>query len=261
MKKAVLLFVVFLSLLSPDLFSQNDSLPPLSTDRPTYSIAPVIVPHNTFQIETGFLFQNESTDFSDIKDMYFGQTLFRYGLFNNFELRLSASYRQQTITAKETGLDSTITGVNPISVGLKFKIFDGKGVIPQLGFIADMTLRHIGKAGFHPTYSYPTGRILATNQITKNLSFLYNIGFAYNGESADGFFIWSGALVYTLFNKLSIYVEPFGSFDHNNLPTNNFDAGLTFLIRHNMQIDVSGGTSFTSSSNYANIGFSWRIPR
>jgi hypothetical protein len=261
MKKIILIFTVVYLVVFSEIQAQNDSIPAFSADRPTYSIAPVVVPKRFFQIETGVLFQKESTDFADVRDMYLGQTLLRYGLFDNFELRFSASYREQKITPKNTDIDSVTNGVNPISVGLKFRIFDGKGVLPELGFEADMTLRHIGKDGFHPTYSYPTARILANNVITRNFSFLYNFGFAYNGESADGFFIWSGALVYTVFNKASLYAEMYGSFDHNNMPTNNVDFGFMYVLGQNMQLDISGGTSFTSTVSYINGGFTWRIPR
>lgn len=260
MKKLILVSAVFLIFLSSNISAQGDSIPGFSADRPTYSIAPAVVPRKYFQIETGILVQKESTDYADVRDLYLGQTLFRYGLFDNFELRFSASYREQKITTSETNIDSVINGVNPISVGLKFRMFDGKGIIPELGFEADMTLRHIGKDGFHPTYSYPTARILANNTISKNFSFLYNFGFAYNGESADGFFIWSGALVYTMFSKVSLFGELYGSFDHNNMPTNNLDFGLMFQLRHNMQLDIAGGTSFTSSTSFINAGFTWRIP-
>ncbi len=259
MKKFILVFtVVYLVIFSAR--AQNDSIPALSTDRPTYGFAPVVVPKRFFQIETGVLYQKESTDFADTRDLYLGQTLLRYGLFDNFELRFSASYREQKITPKNTDIDSVTSGVNPISVGLKFRMFEGKGILPELGFEADMTMRHIGKDGFHPTYSYPTARILAANTLSKNFSFIYNFGFAYNGESADGFFIWSGAFVYTVFNKASFYAEMYGSFDHNNMPTNNMDFGFMYVFGHNIQLDISGGKSFTSTTSYINAGFSWRIP-
>ncbi len=261
MKKFFLIFVLSQIVITLDVIAQNDSIAPLSTDRPTFSIAPNVVPKRTFQIETGFLFEKESTDLDDIDNLYLGMTLLRYGLFQNFEIRLGGTYRQMDIQPKDESPDSTISGLGAVRVGLKFNITEEKGIIPNLGFVADMTLRHIGKDGFHPTYSYSTARFVAANTLSKNFLLGYNLGFAYNGENADGFFIWSVVLSYTMFNRVSLFVEPYGAFDHNNLPHYDFDAGIVWQIRHNMQIDISAGTSFSTSNSFVNAGFSWRLPR
>ena len=261
MKKITFLFVLFQAAIALNVSAQNDSIVPLSTDRPTYSIAPDVIPLNSFQIETGVLFQKESTDVDNINNMYLGLTLLRYGLFKNFEIRVAGTYRKMDIQPKEVGRDSTILGMGAVQVGLKFHIADEKGIIPNLGFEADITMRHIGKDGFHPTYSYPTARFVAVNTLSKNFSLGYNFGFAYNGESPDGFFIWSVVLNYTIFNKVSLFVEPYGTFDHNNMPHNDFDGGILWQVRHNLQVDVSAGTSFTNSAGFVSAGLSWRIPR
>ncbi len=261
MKKITFLFILSQIVITLDVIAQNDSIAPLSTDRPTYSIAPNVVPKRTFQVETGFLFEKESTDLDDIDNLYLGMTLLRYGLFQNFEIRLEGTYRQMVIQPNDESPDSTISGLGAVKVGLKFNITEEKGIVPNLGFVADITLRHIGKDGFHPTYSYSAARFVAANTLSKNFSLGYNLGFAYNGENADGFFIWSVVLNYTMFNSISLFAETYGTFDNNNLPHNDFDAGIVWQIRHNMQVDITAGTSFSSSVSFVNAGFSWRLPR
>jgi len=96
------------------------------------------------------------------------------------------------------------------------------------------------------------------------------LGFAYNGEDADGFFIYSAVLGYSILPKLSIFVEPYGNFDSNDFPNHYVDGGLAYIIRPNMQFDISGGLSIGDNFNrnsesinkkFVSLGFSWRIPR
>jgi hypothetical protein len=90
-----------------------------------------------------------------------------------------------------------------------------------------------------------------------------NAGFSYNGSNPDGFFIYRVAMSYNILDKLAFYVEPWGNFDHGDLPNHKIDAGFTYIVRNNLLVDISGGfgLSQTNDRSFATVGLSWRIPR
>ena len=266
MKKFIAIFLIAFSV---GLYAQQDSVSVINTDRPTNSTSPILVPKGAFQIETGFLYTSEVSDHFTRDEINVLGTMFRYGVFDNFELRLYGTFSGIDYKDTELGTDSTLNGFGNVSVGFKVHVVEEKGLRPELAIVADMTLRHIGPEGLHPTFSYPVSKIAASNTLSKKFSVGYNLGFAYNGEDADGFFLYSAILYYAVIPKLSLFIEPYGNFDQNDFPNHYVDGGLTYLIRQNMQLDLSAGMSIGDNINrsaesinqqFVSVGFSWRIP-
>ncbi|MCD4789735.1 MAG: transporter [Bacteroidales bacterium] len=245
------------------LIAQTDTIPKLVTDRPKQTASPVIVPKGSLQIETGFIYETKSDDEFNIENIIVGPTVLRYGLFENLELRLAGSYQNRNVCIKESSHDSTFAGMGSVAVGIKIFIIEEKGLRPEMAFLADMTLRHIGEERLKPTFSYPIAKIVASHTLSNKFLFGYNLGFAYNGETADGFFVYSAVLSYNIIPKLAAFIEGYGNFDNGNLPNHLIDGGLTYLIRHNFQLDLSAGTGISDNTDkyFINLGFSWRIPR
>lgn len=261
MKNFILIYL-FVLILFPA-FAQNDTIPNISTDRPTAAVGSYIVPKGTFQIESGVIYTNRN-DQTEIKELWsYATTLLRYGVLDNFEVRLASSYESANIYTKETQTDSIISGMGPLSAGFKFTVVHEKGIRPEIAIAASITFRHLGHKSYAPTYSYPIGLITASNTLSKRFSLGYNIGFAYDGETADGFFIYAVYLGFQITDRLWSFVEVFGNFDNGNFPNHKIDGGLTYLLRHNLQIDLTGGTGFSSDVDkyFLNAGISWRIPR
>jgi len=86
----------------------------------------------------------------------------------------------------------------------------------------------------------------------------YNIGYDYFGKG-------NGNLTYSLVfgigvnDKAGIYVETFGSYIDFEMNEVNFDAGLTYLVMKNLQLDFSFGNGINTDLNYLAAGFSWLI--
>ena len=58
-----------------------------------------------------------------------------------------------------------------------------------------------------------------------------------------------------------MYIEPFGLWDDVSDFSHNFDAGVTYLVNDNCQLDFSFGTGITNNMNYISVGGSWLIER
>jgi hypothetical protein len=255
------LIMLFLSL--GYLIAQNDSIPFLNSDRPSQSESPYLMQKGYFQIETGAMYVDRDDSEKELQRIRLGTTLLRYGVFANFEIRITDSYEWMHVFMKEDLSDSTESGMGPVTAGFKVFVAEEKGIIPEMSILGNITFRHLGDEVFSPTYSYPSGKLLCRHSLTKNLSLGYNIGFGYSGENADGFFIYSGYLGYYITPKFWAFAEVYGNFDNGDTPSNRGDAGFSYRIRQNLQVDLSGGIAFDNNVNryFGSVGLSWRIPR
>jgi len=61
--------------------------------------------------------------------------------------------------------------------------------------------------------------------------------------------------------KVAIYIEPYGELIDMAEFVLNFDTGLTYLVKDNVQLDFSFGTGLTHKMNYISIGCCWKITR
>jgi hypothetical protein len=263
MKKFILIYSILLIIFPCTTFAQNDSIPDIITDRPTQAESPYIVPKGSFQIESGIVYTSRN-DQTDTKEQWsIATTMLRYGIFNNFEVRVFSSYESTNVYVKETQVDSTYSGMGPITAGFKITVAKEKGIRPEIAIVASITFRHLGDKNYSPTYSYPIGKLALSHTLSKRFSLGYNIGFAYSGEDADGFFIYAGYLGFKITNRLWSFIEAYGDFDNGAFPNHKLDAGLTYLIRRNLQIDISGGIGISQvvDKYFLNAGISWRLPR
>jgi hypothetical protein len=237
--------------------------PEMVTDRPTYSVSSTNLPANSFQIETGVIFEKTSEPEYNYDQWYVGTTLLRYGVWKRFEMRMASHYQITNGEILETQADTTEQGFGPLNLGFKVHVIKEKGIRPEIAIVADITLRHIGNESYRPMFSYPTARFTASHTLLEDLSLGYNAGFAYNGSNADGFFLYSAYMTYRMLPKLTLFGEVYGNFDHGNLPNHRIDGGLTVLLRHNLQVDCSIGTGFDANidKSFVNAGLSWRGPR
>ena len=62
-----------------------------------------------------------------------------------------------------------------------------------------------------------------------------------------------------MYDKVGIYVEGYGEKGYQDLYILNADAGITYLLKENIQLDFSFGSG--EYMNYFATGVSWRIDR
>lgn len=255
--------LLILTLLSLHLISQNETLTTIISDKPTQTESPFLVPQGYFQMETGFGYVDRDDKEKHLTRLQVASTLFRYGLFRQFELRASGGLEWVDVHDKETEVDSAYGGLDPVTVGFKVFVAEEKGWRPQMAIVGNITLRHIGNEYLRPTFSYPLGKLICRHSLTKKLSLGYHLGFTWNGEKADGFFIYSSHLGYSIVSRLWAFAEVYGTFDNGDQPNHRGGAGLSYRIRHNLKADLSMGLAFNKNVDRYTVtaGLSWRIPR
>lgn len=239
------------------------SVPELITDRPDQTESSCTVPKNSLQIETGFIYENYDIGGVELNNWGIATTLLRYGVWDNFELRLGSYYQQTKVKSDYFNVDSTQSGMGPILAGFKVFVVEKKGIRPEISIMADLTLNQVGNLDYRPTYTYSSIKILASHTLSNFFSLGYNLGFASDGETASGLFVYSVVLGMNISEKFGAFAEIYGTSAKGDSPNHRIDGGLTYLVRHNLQLDIAGGTGLDSGIKmyFVNFGLTWRIPR
>lgn len=243
-------FILFLFLLT--IFANAQGTIPIQADRPDQTETPYLVPEGMIQVETGFTLQKNNT-FSKTNTL--PSTLWKYGLNENFELRLITSF------TSENNNNETISGLIPVLIGCKIKISNENGFIPKTSFIGHLLIPKLASKPFQADYFAPKFRFVMQHTLSNKFSLSYNLGAEWNGFSAEPTFIYTLTTGFSFSEKIGMYIETFGFAPQKDKANHSFDGGITYLINDNFMLDLSSGFGITKNApkNYFAIGFSFRI--
>jgi len=246
--KAKILFYILL--ISSSIYSQT--IEPIQTDRPDQTETPAIVPKGMFQVETGFTFQKND---AISKSFILPSTLWKYGVNENFELRLITEFLSEEINNEK------FNGLSPIYLGFKVKLAEEKGIIPKTSFIAHIGLPNAASTRYKTDYFAPEFRFTMQHTLSEKFSLSYNLGAEWDGFSAEPTFLYTLTTGYAITPKIGSYIELFGFAPQNNKANHNLDGGITYLINNNFMVDLSSSIGITDNApdHYIAFGFSFRI--
>ncbi len=258
--KNLIVFIGFLMGAANVLKAQENGYEELITDRPDQTESASIVPAGHFQIETGFVFERHEMNSQTHDNLELFTTLLRYGINERFELRLGSSYLMHELSG--TGEDVETSGLVPITAGMKFKMLEENGLIPEMAFLAIATLPNSGKEEFSPENTATEFRFNAEYTLTDWLGMGINLGGAWNGASVKPAGVYTLVLATGIGERTVFFVESYGEFPQHALPDHRMNTGLTYLVKHNMQLDASAGIGLSEISPdfFVSAGLSWRIP-
>lgn len=243
-------------------------LPELITDRPDQTESSTTVPYESVQIETGWTHSERYDD--DIETDVFPETLVRYGLAEKLELRfIYAGYYWENAVSTDAGAQDD-EGSGDLAVGFKLKLWDEEDWLPEAAFVSHVGIP-AGKSPFSSERFDPDYRLAFSHTLSDRYSFGYNLGQVWSSEQdADGDrdtrpeFQYTAALGIGLDDKLGCFVEFFGDIPTGDSdgPANYFDGGFTYLVKDNLQLDVSSGVGLSDNADdwFLGAGFSIRFP-
>ncbi|GEM_PF-1634337 len=249
--------IIFFSFLIKENFAQTSL--EFSTDRPGTATSPFVIPSNSFQIEMGFNFQkkkysNQSASF-DEDNFTLGQTLFRYGLNDNYELRFGGEY---FLGKTSWAISKSITeGMRGIFLGTKFQFVKDEKIIDNLAVLAEFGLP-FGNENLRPEKVEPRFILTLDKSIADKINFGVNIGASNISGTNNYSSIYAASLTFQFSKRLSVFAELYGEAAKNYLPSENFDAGISYLQKENLQLDLSFGSAiFSEQTDYfLQLGFS-----
>ena len=250
---------LFTMLVFLPIFAQQER-PELITDRPDATEAPSVVVQGALQIESGALFTSFEDDVLQTNTTTYNTTLLRFGLLENLELRLGWNFveqRNKLSTAQEEFIQS---GLSPLLLGMKVNITQEKGWLPTIGLIGHLFLPFTASDDFKPQNTSVDFRFAFDHTLSDSSSIAYNLGAQWEADTPGAAYIYTLAYGYSLTDSFGLYAELYGDMPENNSANHYWDAGLTYLVLPNLQLDATVGTSITEGQDIlVSAGFSYRI--
>ncbi|HQW02238.1 MAG TPA: transporter [Saprospiraceae bacterium] len=248
---------------STDIFGQADStmiadsmpaMDPIRADRPDQTESSFLVPKGYFQVEMGFSITDTDPGF-----IYaYPAGLWKYGLTDNFELRLITQY----ITIQKEP-NPNVNGFLPLAAGFKARLSEQKGVLPKMSFLGHLRLPGVVSEEFETTYLAPDLRLAFDHIISDVFSVGYIIGLVWDGEDPEPFVIYTLTTGLAISKRLGLFAEVYGATPQRSSEELELyaDAGLTYLIGNNFLLDVSASQGITDNAplSYVSAGFSYRF--
>lgn len=220
------------------------------TDRPDQTEASSIVPVNSLQIEMGFI--SERINQGEEKSVAFPSTLLRYSFNDVIELRVFNQYENYSSRLQ----NGSTKGLSDLEIGGKFQVFKRDSCITEVAFITHAVLPTAKNILSNKTLGVIT-KLSVSHSLLNRLGIGYNLGYSFLDKTHA--FTYSLALGFSITDKIGCYLEPFGIYSENGFFESNFDGGLTYLLRQNLQLDASYGFGLNHTMNYISLGFSWNI--
>ena len=226
MKNYIILIVFSLT------FSNNFGQ--ISTDRPDQTEGTHVLRNGDFQIESGWTFGSEGGSLN---------TLLRIGTFKGIELRFSTN-----LISEHEDMTGLFPSLDNLEFGAKFKILDKKETLTKISFLSHLSVS--------TEYSDNSGgllnRILVSHELSESFELAYNLGYSKYFEQDNGLWVYS-VVVAKSFGNLGAFVEIFGD------SYSNWDLGITYLIKDNLQADISYGQGINNELSYLSIGAAWNF--
>jgi hypothetical protein len=230
----------------------------IRTGRPGQAIGAFTVGDKIFQLQSGFDYFGSKNN--GIKNSgLLNNTVLRYGLTEPFEISALLEYKTETL--KQNDAKTTYHGLSAIDVGMRYHIYTGKGLIPNVGFQIRMRLPVLSE-DYKIDDIAPRFIVVTSQRLSETFSLITNWGASWNGNNTapQGNYVIN--LGFPFSDKLGGFIETYGSYGQQNFYV-NFDTGLAWLLTPDLQLDLYGGYANNYGVNHYFIssGISWRTRR
>jgi hypothetical protein len=234
---------------------QAQELPEIDTDRPDQTESSSVLPGSTLQIEAGV-----HSEGGNLEQTYsIPAVLLRYGLLEWLELRAIGeywTYRSEGVLIRQPPMPTSGTNIGG---GIKLQLTRENGALPEIAFLAHVT-KSSGTGDSGSSDPVPDFRFSMGHSLPGDLSLGYNLGGEWISATEKLVGVYTIALGFPIGSEFGGYVEFFGDYDES--VSISFDAGATYAVQNNLQLDVSAGTGITRGApdHYFGVGLSVRIP-
>lgn len=244
-----LLLIGCLTLLGKAGLSQ-DVLTELTVDRPGFAETPYTLTPGVFQIETGFdYFKRYNNKVYNLPTM-----LLRAGLTKKSELRVNL---REVVDEK---VDSKAIAIAPFTIGIKRHIIEQHKGVPEIDILVDVVVPIFDNSLFSKKWGYEF-LLLFENDFYPNSAINYNVGFTWDTYAGEPVFTANFCYNYLPSDRVGLFAEYFAFAPHTQEYENGIDAGITYLLKSNLQADLSSGYSLINSQHnvFVSLGLTVRL--
>lgn len=235
------------------LAAQAQDTAEFTADRPGASTGPSVVGHGVIQLEQGIQYDGDG----GAGTFTFSNTLLRYGLFPNMELRLGGDgfLYQESEAAK--GMKAAFSG---LSLGTKIKCFEGEGAVPAVSVLADFAVPYTASKGFSVDHLAPSLYLLFENPVNDWLSIGYNLGAEWDGSLPEPTAFAALCLGFAATENLGCFIESYNYFGSlGNVYA--MDFGLNWMVGRKVQLDLAANLDLTNPAQCWSVscGVAWQL--
>jgi hypothetical protein len=227
----------------------------MSTDRPDQTEEAQLVNKGQLQVETGILYNRFDTGHSAL----ISRTLIRYGISKKWEVGLLAEQGRE----RNRYIEETVQSTYPLALRIKAAVLESNNWLPDITLIGYLQLPYTSlhtKQGWRRSTS-----LLAafSNEVGADWKIEYNAGFQQEAFGADIAWQVNGSVHYTVKKKAELFAGYFAQFQPHENPFHNIDAGISWKVSENIQVDLAGGSSilYDEPNRFLTVGFSIAIPK
>jgi hypothetical protein len=227
----------------------------MNTDRPDQTEETHLVAKRQLQVETGFLYNSFDTGHSAL----ISRTMIRYGISNKWEVGLLVEQGRE----RNRYIKETVQSTYPLAVRMKAAMLENHTWLPDITLIAYLQLPYTSlhtEQGWRRSSSLMAAFLHEAGTVWK---IEYNAGFQQEAFGPDIAWQVNGSVHYKLKTKAELFAGYFSQFQSHENPFHNIDAGITYKIKENMQIDLAGGSSilYDEPNRFLTVGFSIAVPK
>lgn len=215
-----------------------------TADRPGVGTGTGIVGKGKVMWEAGMAYDYED----GAKTLTFCNSLFRYGVTSNWEMRIELNGLHTWSDDEHT------TGLDAVNLATKVRMYEGEGAVPSIALLAGLSLP-VGSKAFRPSHIAPSLTLLADHDVTDRLNIAYNVGLDWDGETASPTTFTALCLGYQINDRLGAYVENYDYFAKGMKGQWNMDLGLNWMASRRVQLDVAGCFNMNHIKNSYGISF------
>jgi hypothetical protein len=239
---------------------ETDIESPLVTDRPDATEASSTVGAGVLQIETGGFYNSFEENNFKMETLGYNTTLVRYGIFENVEFRLGWNFEETQFSSGGTKNPNVLSGFSPLLAGAKIDIAKEDDWKPEIALIGHVFLPLTAGDDYKPETTGADFRFSLSHTLSEKSSIGYNVGAQWGNDSPEIAYIYTLAYGYSITDAFGFYAEVYGDLPENNQANHFWDAGLTYLVNNNLQLDATVGSSITKGQDILlSAGLSYRI--
>jgi hypothetical protein len=256
------LFVCTMLLINNLSYAQTEDPGDIQPDRPGLGESSQIVPLKYFQIEAGGNFEFDKENNISAKSVTYNATTLRYGIFENFELRLAFNFAQEFVKVGSFNANSKL-GFTPWSLGFKARICEAKGIRPSAAILGNLAIPYPAASFYKTAYIAPSILIPMEWDLTESLLLTVNVGSFWDGNGPVPSYFSSLGFDYALPSNFGVFVEGYMNVDETGDFQPGFNGGVVWRLLPNLQFDLSAGVGLNAAmaDGFINGGISYRIPK
>ncbi len=240
---------------------------PVVTDRPDKTESTSIVPRGFAQFEGGWSLETVSFSGTSLHTHTVPGMLARVGVLGALEARIGFAGFQLTNQPAAFGSE----GLLDLELGFKYRLASARSALPDIALIGAISVP-TGAEGVSSERVDPSVLLTVSRPLSDRVSVGSNLGASWaTTDDGSGGRVTLLDLTYTwsfgfaLSERVGAFAETFGSLPANGgEAAHHLDGGFTFLVRDNLQLDVSLGRGVAGAGAadwFVGAGVAVRLPR